>query len=98
MTRPVRWGDRVKPADVLVHPRPSADDRDADTQPHPIVADDTPDPKHGPELADMEERRQVARRTENAGEMEDTAPHPVIHDDTPAPAERLRSTPRPPED
>ncbi|MEO3892475.1 DUF2637 domain-containing protein [Nonomuraea sp. B5E05] len=86
-TRPVRWGDRVKPEDVLVHPR--SDDRDADTQPHPVVADDGPDPAHGPEAAD---------RHEAGREDEDTAPHPVVHDETPAPSERLRSTPRPPED
>ncbi|MFC4118479.1 DUF2637 domain-containing protein [Nonomuraea zeae] len=91
-TRPVRWGDRVKPTDVLVHPRTAdrSDDRDADTQPHPIVEDDTPDPGHGPESADLQERRRE--------ELEDTAPHPVIEDDTPAPSGRLRSTPRPPED
>ncbi|TDC83477.1 hypothetical protein E1292_49900 [Nonomuraea deserti] len=87
MTRPVRWGDRVKPEDVLVHPR--SDDTDADTQPHPVVADDGPDPAHGPEAAD---RHEAGRGDE------DTAPHPVVHDETPAPSERLRSTPRPPED
>ncbi|MEV4115819.1 DUF2637 domain-containing protein [Nonomuraea sp. NPDC049695] len=86
--RPVRWGDRVKPTDVLVHPR--NDDRDADTQPHPIVTDDGPDPEHGPEQAEAEERDDAS---------EDTAPHPVIHeDDPPAPSGRLRSTPRPPAD
>ncbi|MFI7641028.1 DUF2637 domain-containing protein [Nonomuraea sp. NPDC049400] len=86
--RPMRWGDRIKPTDVLVHPR--ADDKDADTQPHPVVTDDAPDPGHGPELADVEERDD---------ESADTAPHPVIRDDdTPAPSGRLRSTPRPPED
>ncbi|MEV1003594.1 DUF2637 domain-containing protein [Nonomuraea sp. NPDC050202] len=94
-TRPVRWGDRVKPTDVLVHPRPEddedeEDEEDADTQPHPVFEDDdTPDPLHGPETADGGERRE---------EMEDTAPHPVVHDDTPAPSGRLRATPRPPED
>ncbi|MFI6742097.1 DUF2637 domain-containing protein [Nonomuraea sp. NPDC050451] len=89
-TRPVRWGDRVKPTDVLVHPR--ADEKDVDTQPHPVIEDDVPDPGHGPELADDGERPRQ-------DELEDTVPHPVIHDDdTPAPAERLRSTPRPPED
>lgn len=87
-TRPVRWGDRVKPADVLVHPRPSAtdDDRDADTQPHPIVEDNTPDPLHGPEAADAAEPRPRTWRD------------PAVDDDTPAPSGRLRSTPRPPED
>ncbi|MEV0383300.1 DUF2637 domain-containing protein [Nonomuraea sp. NPDC050643] len=92
-TRPVRWGDRVKPTDVLVHPRSGSKDEDEDTQPHPVVEDDDtpgiPDPGHGPETADAEERRE---------ELEDTAPHPVIDDGTPAPAGRLRSTPRPPED
>ncbi|MFC6369229.1 DUF2637 domain-containing protein [Nonomuraea thailandensis] len=87
-TRPVRWGDRVKPSDVLVHPRPE-DDEDADTQPHPVFEDDAPDPVHGPESADEGER---------PDEMEDTAPHPVVHDDTPAPSGRLRATPRPPDD
>ncbi|MEQ4714846.1 hypothetical protein [Nonomuraea sp. B19D2] len=86
--RPMRWGDRIKPTDVLVHPR--TDEKDADTQPHPVVTDDAPDPGHGPELADVEERDD---------ESADTAPHPVIRDDdTPAPSGRLRSTPRPPED
>ncbi|MFC4013407.1 DUF2637 domain-containing protein [Nonomuraea purpurea] len=49
-TRPVRWGDRVKPTDVLVHPRPDdkEDKEDADTQPHPVVTDD----KEGDELED----------------------------------------------
>jgi hypothetical protein len=90
--RPVRWGDRVKPTDVLVHPR--RDDRDADTQPHPIFADDddAPDPRHGPEQADATELQ------EREDESADTAPHPLVHDDTPAPSGRLRSTPRPPED
>ncbi|MET7337111.1 DUF2637 domain-containing protein [Nonomuraea sp. NPDC005650] len=95
-TRPVRWGDRVRPTDVLVHPRANEvdekDEKDADTQPHPVFEDDLPDPGHGPELADDGERPRE-------DELEDTAPHPVIQDDdTPAPAERLRSTPRPPED
>ncbi|GAA2215167.1 hypothetical protein GCM10009850_106340 [Nonomuraea monospora] len=90
--RPVRWGDRVKPADVLVHPRPNEDDEDVDTQPHPVFEDEerTPDPAHGPETADESEQQNE--------ELEDTAPHPVIHDDTPAPSGRLRSTPRPPDD
>ncbi|MBB5776889.1 hypothetical protein [Nonomuraea jabiensis] len=89
-TRPVRWGDRVKPTDVLVHPR--VDEKDVDTQPHPVIEDDVPDPGHGPELADDLERPRE-------DELEDTAPHPVIQDDdAPAPAERLRSTPRHPED
>ncbi|TMR23253.1 DUF2637 domain-containing protein [Nonomuraea turkmeniaca] len=109
-TRPVRWGDRVKPADVLVHPRP--DDGDADTQPHPVFEDEeVPDPEHGPEAADAGERQAVSRadsgpRTDSdtdAGErredgLADTAPHPVVHEDTPAPSGRLRSSPRPPED
>lgn len=90
-TRPVRWGDRVKPRDVLVHPR---SDRTADTQPVPVVQDDGPDPRHGPEAADAGER--------DADLMEDTAPHPIVeeHDIPPseAPSGRLRSTPRPPED
>ncbi|MFI7705747.1 DUF2637 domain-containing protein [Nonomuraea sp. NPDC049480] len=96
-TRPVRWGDRVKPTDVLVHPRP--DDRDADTQPHPVYADEVPDPVHGPESADTTERQAAGRADDRSeDELADTAPHPVIHDDTPAPSGRLRSTPRPPED
>ncbi|HEX4818379.1 MAG TPA: DUF2637 domain-containing protein [Nonomuraea sp.] len=122
-TRPLRWGDRVKPTDVLVHPRPgtgdtgdtdgsaNADDRDADTQPHPVFDDDVPDPLHGPEAADLAERHAADDHatddhgTDNAAvhdhtddELADTAPHPVIHDDTPAPSGRLRSTPRPPDD
>ncbi|MGN9841597.1 hypothetical protein ACTMTI_26060 [Nonomuraea sp. H19] len=109
-TRPVRWGDRVKPADVLVHPRP--DDRDADTQPHPVFEneEEVPDPGHGPDAADTDERRQATefqeaepgerpQATERPqDESADTTPHPVIRDDTPAPSGRVRSTPRPPED
>src|SRR5690606_4115527 len=90
-TRPVRWGDRVKPRDVLVHPR---SDRTADTQPVPVVQDDGPDPRHGPEAADAGER--------DADLMEDTAPHPIVeeHDIPPseAPSGRLRSTAPPPDD
>ncbi|WP_433512933.1 DUF2637 domain-containing protein [Nonomuraea sp. CA-143628] len=38
--RPVRWGDRVKPTDVLVHPRtPAVTDRDTDTQPVRVFSD-----------------------------------------------------------
>ncbi|KAB8188785.1 DUF2637 domain-containing protein [Nonomuraea phyllanthi] len=86
-TRPLRWGDRVKPADVLVHPR--TDEKDADTQPHPIVAEEPPDPGHGPELADDGERE---------GDHEDGHEDDREHDDVPAPSGRLRSTPTPPED
>lgn len=109
-TRPVRWGDRVKPTDVLVHPRP--DDRDADTQPHPVFGDEDPDPLHGPEAADTAELRKAAQDDDPEGrrqtatkatersedELADTVPHPAVRDDTPAPSGRLRSTPRPPED
>ncbi|WP_049568938.1 hypothetical protein, partial [Nonomuraea sp. SBT364] len=87
--RPLRWGDRVKPTDVLVHPRTNEDtgkdtDKDADTQPVQVV-EDVPDPGHGPEAADPRSR----------DELEDTAPHPVVTD---APSGRLRSTPLPPEE
>ncbi|MEV0144694.1 MULTISPECIES: DUF2637 domain-containing protein [unclassified Nonomuraea] len=37
--RPVRWGDRVRPTDVLVHPRTPAG-KDADTQPVQVFSDD----------------------------------------------------------
>lgn len=69
LRRPVRWGDRVKPTDVLVHPRQSrAAEKDVDTQPVAVIADtpsarggrDTapvPDPHHGAEAADDHERR-----------------------------------------
>ncbi|GAA3205733.1 DUF2637 domain-containing protein [Nonomuraea roseoviolacea] len=65
--RPVRWGDRVKPTDVLVHPRTPAG-KDADTQPVPVVTDDRPaapassgpDPAHGREAADPGEPRATA--------------------------------------
>ncbi|RVX46995.1 uncharacterized protein DUF2637 [Nonomuraea polychroma] len=114
-TRPVRWGDRVKPTDVLVHPRPDvrddSDDRDADTQPHPVFEEDegVPDPLHGPEVADDGEPRTTADQADDhqadvdVAEQreegsEDTTPHPAVHDDTPAPSGRLRSSPRPPED
>ncbi|MFI6395721.1 DUF2637 domain-containing protein [Nonomuraea sp. NPDC050540] len=58
---PVRWGDRVKPTDVLVHPRtPEVTDRDADTQPVRVFAEEereqVADPGHGPEQADDGER------------------------------------------
>ncbi|MCK2214986.1 DUF2637 domain-containing protein [Actinomadura sp. ATCC 31491] len=89
-TRPVRWGDRYKPTDVLVHPRP--DPRNADTQPQPIILDDDR-PAPAPRAQPPAETAQSAE-----DELADTAPHPVIHDDPPAPSGRLRSTPRPPED
>ncbi|GGO68223.1 DUF2637 domain-containing protein [Nonomuraea cavernae] len=101
--RPVRWGDRVKPTDVLVHPRTPAD-RDVDTQPVRVLTEPAgetgdADPEHGPEAADTTEGGL------RGSDMEDTAPHPVIHDtDGPdrstadAPAGRLRSTPLPPEE
>ncbi|MDR8407184.1 DUF2637 domain-containing protein [Nonomuraea sp. 3-1Str] len=38
--RPVRWGDRVRPTDVLVHPRTPAG-KDADTQPVQVFSDDS---------------------------------------------------------
>ncbi|MFI9594323.1 DUF2637 domain-containing protein [Nonomuraea sp. NPDC052265] len=82
LRRPVRWGDRVKPTDVLVHPR--TDNRDVDTQPVPVIEDD-----RGNRPADEPEARQ--------SDAEDTAPHPVVHEDTRAPSGRLRSTPRPPD-
>ncbi|MFI9556260.1 DUF2637 domain-containing protein [Nonomuraea endophytica] len=81
---PVRWGDRVKPTDVLVHPRtPEITDRDADTQPVRVFVEteveteeaQVADPGHGPEQADDSER-----------------------DDAQAPSGRLRSTPLPPEE
>ncbi|MEV0597091.1 DUF2637 domain-containing protein [Nonomuraea cavernae] len=101
--RPVRWGDRVKPTDVLVHPRTPAD-RDVDTQPVRVFTESAEgtadaDPEHGPEAADTTDGRP------RGGDMEDTAPHPVVHDTdgpdrpaTDAPAGRLRSTPLPPEE
>ncbi|MFI7452065.1 DUF2637 domain-containing protein [Nonomuraea sp. NPDC049714] len=40
LRRPVRWGDRVKPTDVLVHPRQSrAAEKDVDTQPVAVITD-----------------------------------------------------------
>ncbi|MFD1537462.1 DUF2637 domain-containing protein [Nonomuraea guangzhouensis] len=109
LKRPVRWGDRIKPTDVLVHPRtPAVSDRDTDTQPVRVFSDtpDTsarttqepasPDPDHGPEAADPAEAA-TARSLEDR-DLEDTAPHPVIEDDAPAPSGRLRSTPLPPEE
>lgn len=45
--RPVRWGDRTKPTDVLVHPRPeqaTVSGKDADTQPVRVFTD-TPRPR-----------------------------------------------------
>ncbi|WP_214325368.1 DUF2637 domain-containing protein [Nonomuraea sediminis] len=63
--RPVRWGDRKKPADVLVHPR--VPERDKDTQPLRVVTSETrqnPDPEHGPEAADAQE----AARREQLGD------------------------------
>jgi hypothetical protein len=47
LRRPVRWGDRVKPTDVLVHPRQSrAAEKDVDTQPVAVIAD-TPSARGG---------------------------------------------------
>ncbi|MFI6922081.1 DUF2637 domain-containing protein [Nonomuraea spiralis] len=97
LRRPVRWGDRVKPTDVLVHPR--IDTRDVDTQPVPVVEDvrvARPDPAHGPEAADDEPYEPDEPRAHERV-SEDTVPHPVIHEEAPAPSGRLRSTPRPPE-
>jgi hypothetical protein len=108
----VRWGDRIKPTDVLVHPRtPVVTDRDTDTQPVRVFSDtpDAPsrtgqtaepasvaDPDHGPEAADAAESAAARSRTLDDRDLEDTAPHPVIEDD--APSGRLRSTPLPPEE
>ncbi|MFB4294583.1 hypothetical protein ACBI99_43580 [Nonomuraea sp. ATR24] len=88
--RPVRWGDRVKPTDVLVHPKAAG--KDADTQPVPVVAD-VPDPAHGPEAADPQSK------DDERDALEDTAPHPVVtRAEAEAPSGRLRSTPLPPEE
>ncbi|WP_219515691.1 DUF2637 domain-containing protein [Nonomuraea ceibae] len=91
--RPVRWGDRVKPTDVLVHPK--ATGKDADTQPVPVVAD-VPDPAHGPEAADPQSKDD---ERDERDALEDTAPHPVVTEvQAQAPSGRLRSTPLPPEE
>ncbi|MEV0203037.1 DUF2637 domain-containing protein [Nonomuraea sp. NPDC050691] len=94
--RPVRWGDRVKPTDVLVHPRTPAG-KDADTQPVPVIPDERPaaggrgpDPAHGREAADPGESptgaaEDVTTRPAPDGERDesivDTAPHPVVHEE-----------------
>ncbi|MER6576469.1 DUF2637 domain-containing protein [Nonomuraea sp. NPDC001023] len=88
LRRPVRWGDRVKPTDVLVHPRSdtrATDTRDVDTQPVPVIEDD------------RRSRPATDEPRTPQSDSEDTAPHPVIHEDTQAPSGRLRSTPRPPD-
>ncbi|GAA0947477.1 hypothetical protein [Nonomuraea longicatena] len=50
--RPVRWGDRVKPTDVLVHPKATerVTERDVDTQPVRVIP--AADPGHGRDAAD----------------------------------------------
>ncbi|WP_327087795.1 DUF2637 domain-containing protein [Nonomuraea sp. NBC_01738] len=58
--KPVKWGDRVRPSDVLVHPRTEqVTERDADTQPVRVFGErteiDDPDPGHGPEAGDEHE-------------------------------------------
>lgn len=89
--KPVRWGDRVHPTDVLVHPRndaPQVTERDADTQPVRVINREetvNPDPEHGPEAAD--ETEPVLGPPEN----ERRQPY------SEAPSGRLRSTPLPPE-
>ncbi|MER7505933.1 hypothetical protein AB0L05_34650 [Nonomuraea pusilla] len=107
--RRVRWGDRVKPSDVLVHP---LRDRGPDTQPVPVVPVDEKDPReprqhhaddHAEDRAEVraDDREGVGGETaEGSPEeaLEDTAPHPAVTDDPPPPAKRVRSTPRPPED
>ncbi|SEN41011.1 hypothetical protein [Nonomuraea pusilla] len=99
--RRVRWGDRVKPSDVLVHP---LKDRGPDTQPVPVVPVDEEDPRE-PRRHRAEDRADDGDgdggETAEGGpeeDLEDTAPHPAVTDDTPPPAKRVRSTPRPPED
>ncbi|MDA0634082.1 DUF2637 domain-containing protein [Nonomuraea sp. MCN248] len=94
--RPVRWGDRVKPRDVLVHPRTAPDgEQSADTQPVPAVRGDEPAPRHGGEAADADEGRSGRSEREGGhdGPLDDRRPLPGE-----APSGRLRSTPLPPED
>jgi hypothetical protein len=72
---------------------PRASRAAAVSQEPPASGHESPDPRHGPEVAD-----DIERNPDRA--LEDTAPHPVFddapHDD--APSGRLRSTPLPPED
>ncbi|MGI5268869.1 DUF2637 domain-containing protein [Nonomuraea sp. CA-218870] len=104
--RPVRWGDRVKPRDVLVHPRTApGGEQSADTQPVPVVRGDEPGPRHGVEAGDDRDG-QRERDGQGADSLEDTAPHRVVGEGDDgrrplpgeAPSGRLRSTPLPPED
>lgn len=102
-TRPVRWGDRVQPTDVLVHPRVSPEERrSADTQPVPVVRAEDPDPGHGAEAAEESETAQSQeadfREATGAGaepdarddeydRLEDTAPHPIVEENEVPPTE-----------
>ncbi|MFI7440865.1 DUF2637 domain-containing protein [Nonomuraea indica] len=97
--RPVRWGDRVKPTDVLVHPRPVTE-KDADTQPVRVFTDRPSAGRgHGPEAAEPAPRRGVRRRPTDvrvAGVREQPAHEPVREEqpagEQPAPAEPARDT------
>lgn len=113
MKRPVRWGDRIKPTDVLVHPRtPTVSDRDTDTQPVRVFSDipDTPartsqtaEPA-APANPDPDHGPEAADPAEDATARSSPLEDRDLEDTAPhpvieddAPSGRLRSTPLPPE-
>ena len=60
LRRPVRWGDRVEPTDVLVHPRQSrVAEKDVDTQPVAVITD-TPSARENVPAAASQEGRDTA--------------------------------------
>ncbi|MET7459301.1 DUF2637 domain-containing protein [Nonomuraea sp. NPDC005501] len=75
--RPVRWGDRVRPADVLVHPRTPAG-KDADTQPVQVFSDDTARARSrstaAPETAAPQHASRAAARNTAAGDAPEADP------------------------
>ncbi len=78
LRRPVRWGDRVKPTDVLVHPRQSrAAEKDVDTQPVPVIAD-TPSAREGTPSA-REGASSAPADAAASQQGRDTAPVPDPH-------------------
>lgn len=102
-TRPVRWGDRVKPEDVLVHPRAkTVTERDADTQPVRVFAESaasaaSTESAESAESSQAGEGPDPGHGPEAADEAELARARPA-QDDTDAPSGRLRSTPLPPEE
>ncbi|MEU7003500.1 DUF2637 domain-containing protein [Nonomuraea sp. NPDC046570] len=83
--RPVRWGDRTKPTDVLVHPRPeqaTISAKDADTQPVRVFAD-TPRPRSTAAAMGRADGPDPEHGPEAGDEHERVLAAPVPDEDTP---------------